>query len=108
MRAPLRGGPGLLLALLTLSCAHGGPARTEAPMSTAPSPTRTIVLVHGMFMTPSCWKGWIARYEGRGYTMHAPAWPGHDLPVAEQRRRHPDPARGALTLGEVVDSYDKI
>lgn len=25
--------------------------------------TKTIVLIHGMFMTPLCWEKWISYYE---------------------------------------------
>lgn len=36
----------------------------------------TIVMIHGLWMTPRSWKRWQERYEARGYTVHAPAWLG--------------------------------
>ena len=65
--------------------------------------TRTIVFVHGMFMTPQCWTGWLARFAQKGYRCHAPAWPGRDRAVPELRAAHPDPALGRLDLTQVVE-----
>lgn len=102
----------VIAALLAVGCAHEPAPRSKAPVamtaSAATAAPRTIVLIHGMFMTPACWQGWVERFTAQGYTVLAPAWPGHELPVAEQRRRHPDPARGALTLGEVVAHYEQV
>jgi alpha-beta hydrolase superfamily lysophospholipase len=36
----------------------------------------TMVLIHGLSMTPRSWEHWKARYEAEGYTVLAPAWPG--------------------------------
>jgi pimeloyl-ACP methyl ester carboxylesterase len=36
----------------------------------------TIVLIHGLWMTPKSWDGWKARFEQAGYTVVVPAWPG--------------------------------
>jgi pimeloyl-ACP methyl ester carboxylesterase len=66
--------------------------------------TKTIVLIHGMFMNPLCWEKWIPRYQARGYKVFAPAWPGRDKTVAALRQAHPDPALPKLKLGEVVES----
>ncbi|MET0930106.1 MAG: alpha/beta hydrolase [Aeromicrobium sp.] len=41
-----------------------------------PHGTATIVLIHGLWMTPKSWDGWKARYEQAGYTVVVPAWPG--------------------------------
>jgi pimeloyl-ACP methyl ester carboxylesterase len=62
---------------------------------------KTIVFVHGMFMTPLCWEHWLTRFAERGYRCLAPAWPGRDRPVAELRA-HSDPELGRLTLNDVV------
>ena len=35
----------------------------------------TIVLIHGLWMTPRSWERWIPRYESRGYRVVAPAYP---------------------------------
>jgi pimeloyl-ACP methyl ester carboxylesterase len=66
----------------------------------------TIVLIHGMWMTPLSWEHWADRYTGRGHRVLAPAWPGLDA-EPEQLRRDPSPLRG-LGITEVVDHYDTI
>jgi pimeloyl-ACP methyl ester carboxylesterase len=66
--------------------------------------TKTIVLIHGMFMTPLCWEHWVERYQSKGYHCLTPAWPGRDKPIEEQRKNHPDPELGKLKLRDVVES----
>jgi len=41
----------------------------------------TIVLVHGFWVTPRSWEGWIEHYEALGYTVIAPAYPGFEVEV---------------------------
>ncbi|HEX9608390.1 MAG TPA: alpha/beta hydrolase, partial [Gemmatimonadaceae bacterium] len=36
----------------------------------------TIVLIHGLWLTPRSWEGWIDRYRKAGYNVLAPSWPG--------------------------------
>jgi pimeloyl-ACP methyl ester carboxylesterase len=50
----------------------------------------TIVLVHGLWLTPRCWEHWIARYERQGHRVLAPAYPGLDVEV-EALRQDPSP-----------------
>src|SRR5258708_34632791 len=66
--------------------------------------TKTIVFVHGMFMTPLCWEHWIDRFQTKGYRWLAPAWPGRDKPIVVQRSIHPDPELGKLKLRDVIES----
>ena len=33
------------------------------------SAPNTVVLIHGLWMTPLAWEHWVARYEARGYTV---------------------------------------
>ncbi|MBI3733497.1 MAG: alpha/beta hydrolase [Chloroflexi bacterium] len=66
--------------------------------------TKTIVLIHGMYMTPLCWEQWVNRYRARGYECLAPAWPGRDKPISTLRESHPDPQLSQLTLSAVVES----
>ncbi|MER6464340.1 alpha/beta fold hydrolase [Streptomyces sp. NPDC001228] len=42
-------------------------------MTSAPN---TIVLIHGLWMTPLAWEHWAARYEERGFTVVTPGYPG--------------------------------
>jgi len=70
--------------------------------------TRTVVFIHGMYMTPLCWDGWVGRFDRKGYRCLAPAWPGREKPVEVIREQHPDPQLGRLTLHEVVEHYAAI
>jgi pimeloyl-ACP methyl ester carboxylesterase len=68
--------------------------------------TRTIVFIHGAWVTPACWDDFVGFFEARGYRCLAPAWPGKDRPV-EQIRADPSPLAG-LGVGEIVDHYAGI
>ncbi|MCB9707058.1 MAG: alpha/beta fold hydrolase [Myxococcales bacterium] len=103
---------GIHLALVTAAFASSGCAGTSmvhAPAS-APkaTPTRTVILVHGMFVTPASWAPWKGYFEAKGYTVLAPAWPEHEGSAAEARAAHPDKRLAALDLEDVVDHYRKI
>jgi len=50
-------------------------------MSTDATTPDTIVLIHGFWVTPRSWEQWIARYESRGYSVLAPAYPGFEVEV---------------------------
>jgi pimeloyl-ACP methyl ester carboxylesterase len=69
---------------------------TEAP---------TVVLIHGMWMTPRSWDNWVDHYADRGYRAIAPGWPGVKDP--EETRRDPSALKG-LGLTRIVDHYDRI
>ena len=43
--------------------------------------SKTIVFIHGMYMTPLCWEHWLEYFQAKGYRCIAPAWPGRDKPV---------------------------
>src|SRR5687768_18425132 len=66
----------------------------------------TIVLVHGLWMTPLSWEHWITRYTNRGYRVIAPSWPGMDVDIAELRRDPSPIAR--LGAVEIVGHYERI
>lgn len=70
--------------------------------------TATVVFIHGMFVTPKCWDGWVERFQARGYRCLAPAWPLHDRPIQEQRARHPDAELGALSIPALVEHFERI
>jgi hypothetical protein len=38
--------------------------------------TNTVVLIHGLWMTPLSWEHWVARYEQRGLKVITPGYPG--------------------------------
>jgi pimeloyl-ACP methyl ester carboxylesterase len=72
--------------------------------ATAPSNgPQTIVLIHGMWMTPLSWEHWAERYRGLGHEVITPAWPGLDREPAALRS-DPSPLHG-LSVTDVVDSY---
>jgi pimeloyl-ACP methyl ester carboxylesterase len=69
--------------------------------------SKTIMLVHGAYVTPDCWAEFRGFYEDRGHTVVVPAWPYFDRPVAELQRS-PDPGIAALTIKDLVDRYDTL
>src|SRR3954451_9331868 len=66
----------------------------------------TVVLIHGLWMTPRSWEHWKERYEGRGHRVIAPAWPGMEAEV-EALRADPAPLT-KLDFRKVADSYGHI
>jgi pimeloyl-ACP methyl ester carboxylesterase len=66
----------------------------------------TIMLIHGLWLTPRSWEGWIDRYQKAGYNVLAPSWPGLEAEV-EAIRKDPSALKG-LKLKTVVDHYDRI
>jgi pimeloyl-ACP methyl ester carboxylesterase len=68
-------------------------------------PSKTILFIHGMYMTPLCWEHWLDFFQAKGYRCIAPAWPERDKPVQELRKIHPDPQLGHLTLSRVIEHY---
>src|SRR5439155_25718113 len=66
----------------------------------------TIVLIHGLWMTPLSWEHWIDRYKTRGRQVLAPSWPGMEGDIANLRR-DTSPYAG-LTIPEIVEHYEKI
>jgi pimeloyl-ACP methyl ester carboxylesterase len=71
-----------------------------------PSTGRTIVLIHGLWMTALSWEHWVARYRSRGHEVIAKSWPGMEGDIEELRR---DPSAIAhLGVGEVVEHYERI
>jgi alpha-beta hydrolase superfamily lysophospholipase len=68
--------------------------------------TDTIVLIHGLWMTPRSWEHWIDRFERRGYRVLAPSWPGMEAEV-EALRRDPAPI-ARLDVRRIVGHYETI
>ena len=57
-------------------------------MSSTGQAPDTIVLIHGLWMTPRSWEEWIAYYEEQGYNVLAPGYPGFEIEV-EALRENP-------------------
>lgn len=71
----------------------------------SPADKPSIVLIHGMWMTPRSWVKWVDHYGGRGYHAIAPSWPGVKDP--EETRRDPSALKG-LGIKTIVDHYDRV
>jgi pimeloyl-ACP methyl ester carboxylesterase len=67
----------------------------------------TIVLIHGLWMTPLSWQFWKERFESQGRNVLAPGWPGVDDRNLEEIRQDPS-ALEDLGIGEIADHYDAI
>jgi pimeloyl-ACP methyl ester carboxylesterase len=77
---------------------------TENP--TDPAAPDTIVLIHGLWVTPRSWEKWVEHYEGKGYRVLTPAYPGLEVEV-EALNEDPSPIE-ALTIPRVVEHYEGI
>ena len=74
--------------------------------TTDPSAPDTIVLVHGLWVTPRSWEHWIAHYEEKGYRVLAPAYPGFEVEV-EALNEDPSPIE-ASTITGVVEHLEGV
>lgn len=75
-------------------------------MTTQRSVPDTVVLIHGLWMTPRCWEHWVPYYEKKGYRVLAPAYPGFEVEV-EALRADPSPI-ARLTVPETVAHLERV
>lgn len=68
--------------------------------------SKTIVFVHGAWVTPACWEPFRQFFESRGFTTHAPAWPFVADHTVDEMNDATPVGFGALTLGKIVDKYE--
>jgi pimeloyl-ACP methyl ester carboxylesterase len=73
-------------------------------MNTDTTKPDTIVLIHGFWVTPRSWEDWIARYEGLGYRVLAPAYPGFEVEV-EALNADPS-AIEAVTVPQILEHLE--
>jgi pimeloyl-ACP methyl ester carboxylesterase len=66
----------------------------------------TIVLIHGFWVTPRSWEGWIERFERKGYRVLAPAYPGFEVEV-EALNADPTPIE-QLDVPELLESMETV
>lgn len=66
----------------------------------------TVVLVHGLWMTPRSWSHWKTYYESQGLTVLTPAYPGFEIEV-EALREKPQ-VIADLTVPETVDHLASV
>ncbi len=45
----------------------------------------TVVLIHGLWMTPRSWEGWVQHYQQKGFAVVTPAYPGFEIEVEALR-----------------------
>jgi pimeloyl-ACP methyl ester carboxylesterase len=72
-------------------------------MTAAPD---TVVLIHGLWMTPRSWEHWVPHYEAKGLRVLTPAYPGLEVEV-EALRGDPSPIE-ALSVPETVAHLEGI
>src|SRR6266704_1924880 len=75
-------------------------------MATDANAPDTIVLIHGLWLTPFSWEKWIDRYKSKGYNVIAPAWPGMEGDI-DQVRSNTKPYEN-LGITEIADHYEQI
>jgi pimeloyl-ACP methyl ester carboxylesterase len=69
--------------------------------------SKTIVFVHGLFLNDKSWTEWRTYFKDKGYTTHAPAFPGHDGIPSELRKNAPENL-GSVTFSDVVKQYENF
>ena len=69
--------------------------------------SKTIVLIHGNFVTNNSWSEWKRHYEQKGYTVYTPVNPGHEGNPADLRANvHPDLVKTGFI--DVVNNIAKL
>src|ERR1044072_8535547 len=66
----------------------------------------TIVLVHGLWVTPRSWEQFRGHYEAKGFTVIAPPYPGFEVEV-EALNADPSPIED-LGTEEIAHHYETI
>lgn len=69
----------------------------------------TVVLIHGLWVTPLSWEHWVTRYEERGLKVITPGYPGVEPGTAgvEALRKDPSPLAG-LGVREIFEHLAEI
>jgi pimeloyl-ACP methyl ester carboxylesterase len=71
--------------------------------------TDTIVLIHGLWMTPLAWEHWKTRYEDRGFRVLTPGYPGIEPGVEGVDKLRADSSGiGHVGVREVMDSLTEL
>ncbi|WP_413585624.1 alpha/beta hydrolase [Bdellovibrio sp. HCB274] len=68
---------------------------------------KTVVLVHGAWMTPTSWNPFKEYFEAHGYNVIVPTWPYLDRPI-DEIRKNPGDDFGSLSLQKIADHYEEI
>jgi pimeloyl-ACP methyl ester carboxylesterase len=62
----------------------------------------SIVFIHGLFMNPDSWSGWMNFYKDKGYDCHSPAYQFHEG-SPDFLRKNINPGLSNLTFMQVID-----
>jgi pimeloyl-ACP methyl ester carboxylesterase len=66
----------------------------------------TVVLIHGLWMTPLSWRAWATRLQERGFRVLTPTWPRMNHTIDELRA---DPSLvGGLGIAEIADHHAEL
>lgn len=68
----------------------------------------TVVLVHGLWMTPRSWEDWVTYYEGKGIRVLTPAYPGFEIEVEVEALRENPEIIASLGVPETVDHLASV
>ena len=68
---------------------------------------KTIVLIHGLWMTPTSWNTWAERFRAAGHTVVVPGWPGIDDRTVADIRSNPSALKG-IGITQIVDTQGRI
>ena len=66
-----------------------------------------IVLIHGLWMTPTSWNTWAEYFRAKGHEVIVPGWPGIDDRAVDDIRRDPSALKG-VGLTQIADHYEGI
>ncbi|MEM7183070.1 MAG: alpha/beta hydrolase [Spirochaetota bacterium] len=90
-------------------CANQKMNSIYSPSLKKPIETKTVVFIHGLYMTNICWSEWKSSFKAQGYRVVDPSWPiFKGKTPGEIRTQHPDALLARLELTEVIDYYTKI
>lgn len=64
---------------------------------------KTVVLVHGLWVTAASWDGFRGRFEAAGYRVLVPTWDALKGLSAPQLNNNPPANLGGLSIGTIVD-----
>lgn len=77
------------------------------PLSAKSMNSKTIVLIHGLFMNAHSWAEWKTYYEAAGYTVVVPEFPYHSGEPAALRKDIPEGLR-KLNLEQVLAHMEQV
>jgi non-heme chloroperoxidase len=65
-----------------------------------------VVFIHGLWLLPSSWDRWAAKFEAAGYSALTPGWPD-DPETVDEAKAHPE-VFAHKTMGQVADYLGAI